>query len=58
MKKHSKITFRHHGYETYDYPKHLWLISTLIIGGVIAISKPALLIPWITPGLPPPGPFG
>lgn len=36
----------------------LWLLATLALGAVIAIKKPILLIPWLIPGVPPPGPFG
>lgn len=36
----------------------LWLIATLALGAYIAVKKPILLIPWLIPGVPPPGPFG
>jgi hypothetical protein len=39
-------------------PARIWLFGTLIVGVVLAATKPALLIPWAIPGVPPPGPFG
>lgn len=35
-----------------------WLLGTLLIGAGILVFKPALLAPWLIPGVPPPGPFG
>lgn len=36
----------------------LWLALTLGIGAALAIWQPWLLVPWLTPGVPPPGPLG
>jgi hypothetical protein len=35
-----------------------WLALTLGIGAALAVWKPWLLIPWLVPGVPPPGPIG
>jgi hypothetical protein len=35
-----------------------WLALTLGIGAALAVWKPWLLIPWLIPGVPPPGPIG